>query len=125
MPDWYRDLLRLQRHSITYKTLMRGPSFSEIIKNPLPRDALVKEVQKLITPVEDPQGYSLIVGEHGCGKTSLIQLAISGLKMPKGVVYLTIPNTDNVNTDPAIVADVMRKALGWNRNPTIDIGDSK
>ena len=125
MPDWYGDLLRLQRHSITYKTLMRGPSFPEITKEPLPRDALVKEVQKLISPVKDPQGYSLIVGEHGSGKTSLIQLAISELKMPKGVVYLMIPNTDNINTDPAIVADVMRKAFGWTRNPTIDIVDNK
>jgi predicted AAA+ superfamily ATPase len=55
-----------------YANLIKGPSFPDPIKDPLPRDQLVKEVQRLITPQNEPGGYSLIVGEHGTGKSSLI-----------------------------------------------------
>lgn len=109
-----------QRDNRIYETLKIGPSFPESIKNPIPRDTLVKEVEKLITPVEDPQGYSLIVGEHGSGKTSVIRFAISRMKMPKGLVYLSIPNTDSVKSYPAMVTATIRKALGWTRDATID-----
>ncbi|KAN0068364.1 hypothetical protein V8E54_013560 [Elaphomyces granulatus] len=44
---------------------------------------------------------------------ALIQLAINGLKEPKGVVYLTISNTDDVN--PLMIVETIRKALGWTK----------
>ncbi|KAI9779927.1 MAG: hypothetical protein M1839_007083 [Geoglossum umbratile] len=108
------------RESAIYETLEKGPSFSEPVRNTLPRDALTSEVKKLITPTEEPQGYSLVIGEHGTGKTSVVQLAVDSLKKPKGIVYVMIPNTDEVNTNPTIVIDAVKKALGWSSDLVLD-----
>ncbi|KAI9764022.1 MAG: hypothetical protein M1839_006053 [Geoglossum umbratile] len=129
IPDRYREYQRRShqsdRESAIYEALKRGPSFSELVRDPLPRDALVSEAKKLITPEKEPQGYSLVIGEHGAGKTSLIQLTINSLKDPKGIVYVMIPNTDDVNTNPTIVIDEVRDALGWSSDPVLDSGNSE
>ncbi|KAI9771991.1 MAG: hypothetical protein M1840_001279 [Geoglossum simile] len=97
--DRYREYQRhshqSDRDSAIYETLKRGPSFSELVQDTLPRDALASKARELITPEKEPQGYLLVIGEHGTGKTSLIQLIVNSLKKPKGVVYVMIPNTDD------------------------------
>ncbi|KAI9782085.1 MAG: hypothetical protein M1839_005431 [Geoglossum umbratile] len=126
--DRYREYQRhshqSDRDSAIYETLKRGPSFPELVQDTLPRDALASEARELITPEKEPQGYSLVIGEHGTGKTSLIQLIVNSLKKPKGVVYVMIPNTDDVNTNPTIVIDAVKKALGWSVDPVLDSRDT-
>jgi len=73
-------------------------------------------------PDKQSRGYSLIVGEHGTGKSSLIQLAINELKLPKGIVYLTIPNTDDVDVNPLLVVETLRKAFGWTKDEADRLG---
>ena len=65
-----------------------------------------------------PRSYPLIIGEHGTGKTSLIELALKRLKEPKGEVYVDIPfNTET----PIQVVEAMQEALGWTEDPVIDL----
>ncbi|KAI9765466.1 MAG: hypothetical protein M1839_005497 [Geoglossum umbratile] len=122
--DRYREYQRRShqsdRDSAIYEALKRGPSFSELVQDTLPRDALVSEAKKLITPAKKSRGYSLVIGEHGTGKTSLIQLTVNSLKKPKGIVYVMIPNTDEVNMNPTIVIDAVKKALGWSSDLVLD-----
>ncbi|KAI9770400.1 MAG: hypothetical protein M1840_003286 [Geoglossum simile] len=114
--DRYREYQRRLHQSdcdfVIYKALKRGPLFSELVQDTLSHDTLISKAKKLITPAKKPRGYSLVIREHGTEKTSLIQLTVNSLKKPKGIVYVMIPNTDNVNTNPAIVTNAMRKALG-------------
>ena len=74
---------------------------------------LLNEVKTLIMPEQRIGGYSLIIGEHGTGKTSLVRLAISEIKKPKGIAYVLIPN--NSIEDTAIVQAV-KKSLNWMPN---------
>jgi len=71
----------------------------------------------LITPSAEPRFYPLLVGEHRTGKTSLIQLAVNGLKEPKGVVYVDVPIENKSSID---FAEAMQQALGWKPDPVID-----
>jgi hypothetical protein len=64
----------------------------------------------MITPREGYSPYRLIVGEDGIGKTGLIELALKGLKEPKGVVYVNVPDQN----DSAIpFVKTMQQALGY------------
>jgi KaiC/GvpD/RAD55 family RecA-like ATPase len=78
---------------------------------------LVDEVKMLITPSAESRLYPLVVGEHGTGKTSLIQHAVNSLEEPKGIVYVDVPVEDE---SPVDLAQAMQQALGWNPDPFID-----
>jgi type II secretory ATPase GspE/PulE/Tfp pilus assembly ATPase PilB-like protein len=84
------------------------------------RKATLDEVRKIITPTERSRGYSLVIGEHGTGKTSLIYLAVNSLEEPKGIAYVDIPNDINKDSAPDVVTDAMRNALGWTLDPVIE-----
>src|SRR2546430_16477758 len=102
----------MRRHThITsaYARLIRGPEIQAQIEALIPRDDLIKMVEKLITPAVKPQCYPLIIGEHRTGKPSLILLATKKLNQPKGVLYV------HVKTDkdkPGDLAKAMQKTLG-------------
>jgi predicted AAA+ superfamily ATPase len=102
-----------------YHTLSNGPS-RETFDAILPRSALVQDVKKLISPKRRARGYSLIIGERGTGKTSLIELAIDKMNLPKGIVYVNIPTMDHMNIDPSNVDEALKEALGWIPNPKTD-----
>ena len=129
LPDWYREHQRRShesRHdSAIYETLKQGPIFSDSLDSPLPREALVDKVRKVIAPSERSRGYSLIIGENGTRKTSLVQLTVNSLKEPKGIAYVMIPNTNDVIMNPAVVINAVQKALGWTLDPVLDSGNSK
>ena len=129
LTDWYKEHQRSshesERDSAIYETLKRGPIFSDTLDDPIPREANVDEVRKIITPTETSRGYSLVIGEHGTGKTSLIHLTVDSLKEPKGIAYVNIPNKSGENLTPAIVADAVRDALGWTLDPVIESGQRK
>ena len=98
---------------------MRDLLFLDQIEDTLPRKELVEEVRRIIKPHKHAQGYSLIIGEHGTGKSSLIQLALNELGPPEGVVYL---NTDDVDSNPLVIADTLRDALDWRKDETDSLG---
>ncbi|OCK92044.1 uncharacterized protein K441DRAFT_192804 [Cenococcum geophilum 1.58] len=81
--DWYqahvRRGLKSDRDGAIYDKLKRGPVFEEEVDFTVPREPLVEEIRKLITPSEKSRLYPLIIGEHGTGKTSLIKLAINSM----------------------------------------------
>ena len=106
-----------EREAIVYKTLEAGPKCLQKIKYPISRDTLVKQIIMLIKPSDEPRGYPLIIGEHGTGKTSLITLAVSGIKESKGVAYVDVP--DECESE-VIISQAMQKALGWSSVPVID-----
>jgi hypothetical protein len=62
------------------------------------------------------------VGEHGTGKSSLIQLAVNGLTLLKVVVYLAIRHADDANTSPLKIAETFRNALGWGKDEADSLG---
>jgi len=79
-------------------------------------------VKTLVTPTENSRLYPLIIGEHGTGKTSLIQLAVDGVNKdgPKGIAYVSMP--DVCDTEAKVVK-AMQRALGWSPDPVIDSGE--
>jgi ABC-type phosphate/phosphonate transport system ATPase subunit len=81
-------------------------------------------LKKLLTPNED-SGYSLIIGEHGTGKTSLIRSAISEMKIPTGIAYVLIPNTTDVNTNHTVIIKAIQNAAGWASDPVLNSGNCK
>jgi len=112
--DWYRESRRRAhestRESTIYNKLKKGPELREGIKDIISREILVDVVRKLITPTAESRLYPLIIGEQGTGKTSLIKLAVDGMKEPKGVIYIDMP----LRCDSEVhVAKAMQQALGW------------
>jgi MoxR-like ATPase len=84
----------------------------------------MEKVEKIITLTGKSRGYSLVIGEHGTGKTSLIRLAVDSLEEPKGIAYASIPHMNDEDVDPAVV-NAVRKALGWTSDPVIESGRHK
>ncbi|KIX09924.1 uncharacterized protein Z518_01005 [Rhinocladiella mackenziei CBS 650.93] len=119
--NWYEGFQRRAhestRESAIYDQLKKGPIFRRAIKYTIPRKGLVEEIKDIVTPTEEDRLYSLIIGEHGTGKTSLIKLVVNGMDEPKGVVYVRIPNRCSLEVD---VARAMQKSLGWGLDPLID-----
>ena len=101
------------RRSKAYHTLEKGrPNISTNInpKNFLSRKDLVKAVQELITPKAEAQGYPLIIGEHGTGKTSLLWIAIKDMKQkPRGMIYA---NVEFAAGSPLELSEAIENALG-------------
>jgi GTPase SAR1 family protein len=64
--------------------------------------------------VETPTRHKrlLIVGEHGIGKSSMIQLAVNKMPRdkPKGIVYLYLSPECNSEAD---VAETLLRSSGW------------
>jgi Ni2+-binding GTPase involved in maturation of urease and hydrogenase len=85
-----------------------------VIEDVIPRNIHLHKIKVLITPSKKPCLYSLIIGEHGTGKTTLIQHAVEDLKEPKGVVYVDI---DEQSTS---FAEAMQQALEWYPDPVIN-----
>ena len=104
------------RESAIYDMLKKGPVFDEI-EYSIPRQPLVEKIRKFTTPGKKSGAYPVIIGEHGTGKTSLIQLALNGMDEPKGVVYVDIPIECGSQVD---VTKAMQSALGWSPDPLID-----
>ena len=120
-PDLYKRFSRhqreLERDSAIYNKLKKGPKFGTRVVNIIERDELLDKIRSDITPTAGPRSYPVIIGEHGTGKSSLIQLAVESLEEPKGVIYLDVP----VGNDPtSILAEAMKEALDWNPDPAID-----
>ena len=119
VPDWYTKYKMASEVSIRdariFRAIEDGPSFlkDDVEQILLPRDHLLNEVKTLIMPEQRIWGYSLIIGEHGTGKTSLVRLAISEIKKPKGIAYVLIPH--NPIEDTAIVQAV-KESLNWMPN---------
>ena len=105
-----------------YDKFKKGPVFKEAIEYIIPRKSLVEEIRQLITPAEKSRLYPLIIGEHGTGKTSLIELALNGINEPKGVVYVDIPLECDLEVG---VINEVRNALGWSPDQDIDSKDRK
>ena len=107
------------RESAIYEKLKKGPEFREAIIATIPRKSIVEEVKMLITPTEENRSYHLIVGEHGTGKTSLIELALNSMDKdkPRGIVYIDLPILCGSEID---IAQAMQGALAWSPDPVLD-----
>ena len=88
-----------------------------MIEEIIPREPLVEEIREIIIPAERSQSYSVVFGEHGTGKTSLITLAVNGMGEPKGIVYLDIPHK---SYEEANVVKALQTTLGWSPDQIID-----
>ena len=64
------------------------PLSSEEVACWIERDS-VDEVVTLVTPASTNQGYHLLEGPHGCGKTELLKRACH--KAGRGVLYVSVP----------------------------------
>ena len=114
---WYQPF----RRRAIYHKLKKGPVFEEAIECAIPRKPLVDEIRRQITPTETSSAYSVIIGEHGTGKTSLIKLAVDGMDEPKGVMYVDIPKKCDSEVD---VVKAMQTTLGWSLDRVIYSGKS-
>jgi len=97
-----------------YGRLKKGPVFQKKITYALLRNPLVEEIRHLLTPTEESRLYPVIIGEHGTGKASLLELAVNGMDEPKGVAYVDM---DDAETD---AAQMIREALGWSPDQLLD-----
>jgi hypothetical protein len=113
--DWYDEKQRRTRESkvrnAVNNRLRKGPQIEARIKRLIPRDGRLEKIKNLITPSANAQFYSVIVGENGTGKTSLILLAIGGMDEPKGVVYVDSPLRQE---RPGHLAGEIKEALDFN-----------
>jgi hypothetical protein len=89
--EYKRRSRESKRDSTICETLKRGPIFPDTLDDPILREAIIDKVKKIIAPTEKSRGYSLIIGEHGTGKSGLIQLALNSLEEPKGIAYIIYP----------------------------------
>lgn len=106
---------RCLRETQIYHKLIDGPSFRD--KDLIPRKVLQDEVRSLLTPSSTGRLYPLVIGQHGVGKTTLIQLAVNALPTPKGVIYVDVPMED-VSPAPFIAA--LQESIGWSADPILD-----
>ena len=63
--EWLRAYRRRARESATYKMLKKGPVFKEEIDHTVPRESLVEEIRRFVTPAEKGRLYPLGIGERG------------------------------------------------------------
>lgn len=70
-----------------------------------PRKVLQDELRSLLNPSSTRRLYPVVIGQHGVGKTTLIQLAVNASPIPKGVhlSYFDVPIRD-VSPAPFIAA---------------------
>jgi hypothetical protein len=124
LPDWYKDYRRhiresarkSARESAMYDKLKKGPTFGPI-EHTVIREPHVAEMRELITPTKRSHFYSVITGEDGNGKMSLLKLAMSGIDEPKGIIYVDIPFWCDSEAD---VVEAMQEALGWSSDQPIE-----
>lgn len=95
--------------------MIDGPSFDNT--NHIPRKVLQDEMRSLLTPSSIRRLYPLVIGEHGVGKTTLIQLAVNALPTPKGVIYFDVPMGE-VSPAPFIAA--LKRSIGSSADPILD-----
>lgn len=96
---------------------VKGPTFTVTVNDLILRDNVVKDVREIITPTETGSSYTLIIGEDGTGKTSLIELAVGSMEQPKGVVYVDILPTCFSEED---VISRIQQSLIRSYDPLID-----
>ena len=82
----------------TFKQGYQNPSVECLVQRP----AQLSRLKDILKPRRHPGGYYLLVGPHGCGKTTVLQKAVA--ECGSGVMYLPmIPGKD--------VSDVLYSAL--------------
>jgi len=77
-------------------------------------NSLWMKLGSLSRQVQNPVLYPIIIGEHGTGKTTLINLAIGSLNGPEGIIYVDVPVEDD---SPIHLTKAMQEALAWNPDP--------
>lgn len=86
----------------------------------IPRKVLQDEVRSLLTPSSKKRFYPLVIGQHGVGKTTLIQLAVNALPTPKGVIYFDVPLGPMGDVSPAPFIAALQRSIGWSADPILD-----
>lgn len=74
------------RETKIYQNLIDGPCFPDPKGAVIPRKASQDELGHLIIPNSIGGYYSLVVGQHGVGKTTLIKMTTNALPSPKGII---------------------------------------
>jgi MoxR-like ATPase len=103
-----------KRQSTAYNALKRGPELV-LPREIIPREDIVNSILTAITPTEERRGYSIVVGDHGTGKSTSVALALERLGEPKGVAYVRIPISPGRGSKINF-ANAMRRALGLEPN---------
>jgi hypothetical protein len=65
------------------------------------------------------------VGFRSVQRISEALARVNSFEIPKGIAYIMIPDVGDMNTNPAIVIDVVQQALGWTFDPILDSGNRK
>lgn len=79
-------------------------------------------IRKLVEPSSLKRPYLIIIGQHGVGKITLLEMVIKSIESPKGIVYLYI----RVGEDsPPLLNKSLSKAIGWVADPVLDTGERK
>ena len=104
-----------RRETVIYQKLIDGPAFRNMDR--LPRIVLQDQVRSLLTPSSTGRLYPLVIGQHGVGKTTLIQLAINALPTPKGIIYFSVPMGE---VSPAAFIAALQESIGWSADPILD-----
>ena len=84
----------------------RAPAATNIIE----RKALADKLAWCLTPSESGSGYFTIVGEHGTGKTTLVQLILHHLEKPRGSIYV---DCAKVGPSSSIKINFFKMAMGY------------
>jgi hypothetical protein len=100
--EWYET-------AAAYNTLKKGPQIQISTGELIRREDIIKKIKPLITPNSSRQGYGLIIGEQGTGKTHLVQQILRDMKKPRGVVYIDF--LQGKRHSPVPLTQLMGRAL--------------
>lgn len=97
--------------------MIDGPFFHDPDGAIIPRKASQDELRDVIIPNSKGGYYSLVIGQHGVGKTTLVKLTTNASPSPKGIIYINIPFGEN---HPVHFMSALQKAIGWSEDPILD-----
>lgn len=117
----YQQSIYKSRHQLRetkiYQNLIDGPSFHDPKGAVIPRKASQDESEDVIIPKSKGGNYSLVIGQHGVGRTTLVKMTTNALPSPKGIIYIDILMDE---TQPLHFMSALQKAIGWSEDPIVD-----
>jgi hypothetical protein len=110
VPAVYADIAHKNDETILKDTLTMGTCPTTAATNCVDRPAVQNDLVRILTPQDDPDAYYTIVGEKGCGKSTLIRQVRS--TVGSGVIYIELPS------DVEEFGKAFAAAIGFNFRPS-------
>lgn len=81
----------------------------------------ISSIRSLVGSSSIKRFYHIIIGHHGVGKTTLLEMVIKSIESPKGIVYIGMKVGED---SPPLLNKSLSKAIGWVADPGCLIQES-